>query len=83
MMIQLRAIMVFTRSCTVLEEFLSTSFFFFLLSAAYRKQTQPAGLWRERIRGSLTQNLRVLPVFKLSAKPNKSLECLPKTNNRK
>ncbi len=52
--------------------------FFSLLSAAYRKQTHPEGLWRVRIRGSITQNLRVLPVC---AKPNKSLECLPKTNN--
>lgn len=72
-MIQLRAIMVFTRSCSLGR--VSFNFFFFLLSAAYCKQTHPEGLQRVKIRGSFTRNLRVLPVFKLSAKQNKSFQC--------
>lgn len=39
--------------------------------------------WREGIRGRFSQNLKVLPVLKLSIKPNKLFECLNKENSKK
>lgn len=48
------------------------------LSAAYCKQTHPRVRAEWGSGQDSLENLRVLPVFKRSAKPNKWFECLPK-----
>lgn len=64
------------------EKFLSSGAFFLgLQTLTLNKVTLHD--WREGIRGSFSQNLNVLPVLKLSVKPNKPFECLNKEDSIK
>lgn len=64
------------------EKFLlSDAFFFGLQMLILNKVTLHD--WKEGIRGRFSQNLKVLPILKLSVKPNKPFECTNKENSKK